>query len=302
MPIFSTSAVTPKSSLRQLQYPPPIQSGRVLYPKSSRQRLQSPSVIQSRPVLTPKSSIRRLQSPPGNISESIRASHSPTNLCLSGESVFSLKEMHKALIGLAASVARIDENCKYIRESMDSLHTGDRNAAVTPSNCPSVPIYTMEQLIALNSNLDEEMYNRGLSEQLRNVSGGDLRTLVRNALSRLISPSVSEDIHCTGKSRPFVFKNSRLHGFVLNLVCQRPGFATVSAKAVNTEARLWFKLRREQRRSKNHQAINLFPENICELTDEGEEVSYPIPIHACYRNVTCNACVFCARYYTSIIL
>ncbi|CAL8084100.1 unnamed protein product [Calicophoron daubneyi] len=54
-------------------------------------RMLSPPPIHSGPILTPKSSIRRLQSPPGNNSESIRASHSPTNLCLSGESVFSMK-------------------------------------------------------------------------------------------------------------------------------------------------------------------------------------------------------------------
>ncbi|CAL8084097.1 unnamed protein product [Calicophoron daubneyi] len=75
--IFSTSAVVQTySSLRMLS-PPPIHSG---------------------PILTPKSSIRRLQSPPGNNSESIRASHSPTNLCLSGESVFSMKVGFLSLI------------------------------------------------------------------------------------------------------------------------------------------------------------------------------------------------------------
>ncbi|CAL8082540.1 unnamed protein product [Calicophoron daubneyi] len=111
------------------------------------------------------------------------------------------------------------------------------------------------------------------SDQLKSISGRDLRTLFRNLLSRLISPSVSEEIHCTGKGRLFVFENSRLHGFLLNQVCQRPGFATVSAKAVNTGARLWFKLLREQFRNKNPQAINLIPENVGDITDEGEEES-----------------------------
>ncbi|CAL8082535.1 unnamed protein product [Calicophoron daubneyi] len=142
--------------------------------------------------------------------------------------------------GVTASVARIDENCKHIKESMDSLHTGEKNAAITLPNCPTV---------------------------------GILRTLVRNLLSRLISPSISEEIHCTGKGRPYVFKNSRLHGFLLNQVCQRPGFATVAANAVNAEARLWFKLRRERTKTQNPQAINFTPGNECDKTDEGEEES-----------------------------
>ncbi|CAL8074773.1 unnamed protein product [Calicophoron daubneyi] len=140
--------------------------------------------------------------------------------------------MHKTLMGVAASVDRIAENCKHIKKSIDSLHTGERNAAITLPNCPTAPMYTMEQLVALNSKLGDERYDRELvlqSDQLKIISGGDLRTLVRNLLSRLISPSVSEEIHCTGRGRSFVFKNSRLHGFLLNQVCQQLGFATVAA-------------------------------------------------------------------------
>ncbi|CAL8086268.1 unnamed protein product [Calicophoron daubneyi] len=74
--------------------------------------------------------------------------------------------MHKTLMGVAASVDRIAENCKHVKESMDSFHTGKRNAAITLPNCSTAPIYTMEQLVALNSKLDDERYNRELISSL----------------------------------------------------------------------------------------------------------------------------------------
>ncbi|CAL8099007.1 unnamed protein product [Calicophoron daubneyi] len=81
-----------------------------------------------------------------------------------------------------------------------------------------IPAYTMEQMVTLNSNLQHEDYYEQLkvqSDLLLIIPGGDARTLVRNILTKLISPAVSKKIHCGGKSKLFLFKNSRIHGFLL---------------------------------------------------------------------------------------
>ncbi|CAL8076189.1 unnamed protein product [Calicophoron daubneyi] len=85
----------------------------------------------------------------------------------------------------------------------------------------------------------------GAGEMVYNV-----HSLIRNILSRLISPAMSEEIHCGGKDKPFLFKNSRIYGFLLDQVNKRTAFSSVDSKTVSYEARLWFRLRREQMKGK----------------------------------------------------
>ncbi|CAL8069020.1 unnamed protein product [Calicophoron daubneyi] len=153
----------------------------------------------------------------------------------------------------AALVAHVSERCKNIEQLLETMCAENNKAEVSKSICANVPAHTMEQVIALDTQLQEEEVYRQLSDQFLGIPGGDLRTLVRNILTRLISPAISEEIHCTGKNRPFTFKNSRLHGFLLDQVSRRSEFATVDPKTVGYEARLWFKLRREQKKGKTQE-------------------------------------------------
>ncbi|CAL8100739.1 unnamed protein product [Calicophoron daubneyi] len=128
------------------------------------------------------------------------------------------------------SAAIAHEDCMNIKQSIEGLSARTATTGDSIAICPDVPAYNIEQVIALDSALMADTYYRQLSERFLNVPGGDLRTLVRNILAKLISPGLSGDIHFTGRSKQFVFKNSRLHGFLLcksinlcSLIAFRPG-------------------------------------------------------------------------------
>ncbi|CAL8076904.1 unnamed protein product [Calicophoron daubneyi] len=116
------------------------------------------------------------------------------------ENTDALVELKQQGATTAAVVALVHEDSKDITQSLACIQTTEGNAASTRPSTRTLPGYAMEQIITLNSRL---------------LDGGDFRTLVPSVLSRLISPELSEEIHCTGKGRPFVFKNSRIHGFLL---------------------------------------------------------------------------------------
>ncbi|CAL8069018.1 unnamed protein product [Calicophoron daubneyi] len=199
----------------------------------------------------------------------------------------------------AALVAHVSERCKNIEQLLETMCAENNKAEVSKSICANVPAHTMEQVIALDTQLQEEEVYRQLSDQFLGIPGGDLRTLVRNILTRLISPAISEEIHCTGKNRPFTFKNSRLHGFLLDQVSRRSEFATVDPKTVGYEARLWFKLRREQKKGKTQEAMMLpVGKEEDDLLSEEWEVSDHTRKNACCMDRVFNVCVLCPYYYT----
>ena len=52
-------------------------------------------------------------------------------------------------------VALIHEQFKDLKVSMDSIHGDNKPVAASTSTWPTVPVYTMEQLVALNQKLVE---------------------------------------------------------------------------------------------------------------------------------------------------
>ncbi|CAL8068093.1 unnamed protein product [Calicophoron daubneyi] len=251
------------TAIPRLRYPPPLlhasqtraSQKRAIPRLQSRSRLIHPS--QTLATLLPK--IHRIQSTRGN---QIPVCDTPVQSVSEDSNPITLLEIYKALMNLtqksrriATVVTRVHDICKEIKRSLDTQYASTKAVREPPAAFHAVPAYTMEQVIALDSRLSDNTYYSQLSDYCLRIGGGDLRTLVRNILSRLISPAMSEDVHCTGKSRPFIFKNSRLHGFVLDQVSKRAAFSGVEPKAVAYEARLWFRLRREQNRGKAHGVV-----------------------------------------------
>ncbi|CAL8084848.1 unnamed protein product [Calicophoron daubneyi] len=167
-----------------------------------------------------------------------------TNMCM--WPILGLREQKK----MAALIAHIDSRCQSLQQSVDSLSAKIQTAGDSQSPSAGIPAYNMEQVINLNSNLQHPDFYKHVSDICNSIPGEDLRTLIRNILSRLISPAMSEEIHCGGKDKPFLFKNSRIYGFLLDQVNKRTAFSSVDSKTVSYEARLWFRLRREQMKGK----------------------------------------------------
>ncbi|CAL8076259.1 unnamed protein product [Calicophoron daubneyi] len=116
---------------------------------------------------------------------------------------------------MAPLMTGVHEFCQEFRQMPDRLIAGSSVVGESLATCLNVPAHTMEQVMALESSLSDPAYYRQLSDFCLQVAGVDLRAIVRNLLSRLISPAMTEDIHCIGKCRKFVFRNSMIYCFVL---------------------------------------------------------------------------------------
>ncbi|CAL8068525.1 unnamed protein product [Calicophoron daubneyi] len=176
--------------------------------------------------VTPEPATRRILAKPSN---SFTRCVPPIQSTSEDSIQISLLQINKAILDLtlecrpaftllrkmAPLMTGVHEFCQEFRQMPDRLIAGSSVVGEALATCLNVPAHTMEQVMALESSLSDPAYYRQLSDFCLQVAGVDLRAIVRNLLSRLISPAMTEDIHCIGKCRKFVFRNSMIYCFVL---------------------------------------------------------------------------------------
>ncbi|CAL8068944.1 unnamed protein product [Calicophoron daubneyi] len=222
--------------------------------------------------LTPS---ERLQSPPAHQTPVF---NSPVQSTSRRSNSISTEDLHGLLVEISkqvkrnqAMIAHIYEYCKDKEQLEGKTCAAKNTAGDSPATDTAVPAYTMKQVIALDRKLADRVFYKQLSDQFMGIPGLTLRNLVRNILSRIFSPAMCEEIHCTGKNRPYVFKNSNIYGFLLDQVSRRPDFSSVPSSTVAYEARLWFRLRRERKKESTSVVVRLSTEAEDETSEEQDD-------------------------------
>ncbi|CAL8099945.1 unnamed protein product [Calicophoron daubneyi] len=191
----------------------------------------------------------------------------PNSSTLSRGECSQWTEMVKMLQEIRKTVSHINQSCQRMQQGLDQL-ASERSDAVR-SNLESVviPANNIQQVITLDEKLMDEAFYSELGDICAGIPGTNLENLVRNILCRLINPSTAENIYFSGAKYPFTFKNSRLHGFLLDQVSRRTEFAAVDPNLVGREAKQWLRLRRDRRYYKPPQVGH--HEDILERYDSG---------------------------------